>query len=229
MSVGRQLLVVNCGRPRPVDERYRRASRTTAAHSTVTINDSSSCRFLTRPGLSARLGEVIVAGPSGVSVERGLEDGGTVMRGSHDGYVDRFAIIHERRLKLSATGDRLEGTDSFLNDFGRPVGRRGRDAFAIRFHLHPGVTPKRADSGRGVELTMTDGEVWVFESSPEPGIEESVLFSSVHGMRKTSQLVVVGRPQQQPAVSWRFRRVAFRRGYAPPLSPATVCARPNPC
>jgi len=210
MSVGRQPLVINCGRPRPIDERYRRLSRTTAAHSTVTINDSSSCRFLTRAGLSARLGEVIVAGPTGVSVERGLEDGGTVMRASHDGYVDRFAIIHERRLKLSVTGDRLEGTDGFLNDFGRPVGRRGRDAFAIRFHLHPNVAAKRADSGRGIELTLADGEVWVFESTPEANVEESVIFSSVHGVRKTSQLVVVGRPQQQPAVSWRLRRVAFR-------------------
>ena len=212
MSVGRQLLIINCGRPRPIDQQHRRLSRTTAAHSTVTINDSSSCRFLTRPGLSERLGEVVVAGPGAVPVERGQEDGGTVMRANHDGYLERFGIIHERRLKLSATGDRLEGTDSFFNEFGQPVGRRGRDAFAIRFHLHPGVTARRAESGRGIELELSDGELWVFESSPEPTLEASILFSDVHGGRKTEQVVISGRPQQQPAISWRLRRVAFRLG-----------------
>lgn len=212
LSVGRQPLIVNCGRPRPVDQKHRRVSRTTAAHSTVTLNDASSCRFLTRPGLSARLGEVILTGPSGVSVERGQEDGGTVVRASHDGYVERFGMVHERRLKLSATGDRLEGTDTFLTEYGQPIGRRGRDTFAIRFHLHPTVTARRAESGRGVELELADGEIWVFESNPEPGLEESVMFSEVHGIRRTEQVVITGRPQQQPSVSWRLRRVAFRPG-----------------
>jgi uncharacterized heparinase superfamily protein len=212
MSVGRQPMIVNCGRPRPIDRKHRRVSRTTAAHSTATINDSSSCRFLTRPGLSARLGEVILAGPGHVPVERGQEDGSIVVRASHDGYVERFGMVHERRLKLSATGDRLEGTDTFLTEYGQPVGRRGRDSFAIRFHLHPTVTARRAESGRGIELELADGEIWIFESSPEPGIEESVMFSDVHGTRRTEQVVITGRPQQQPSVSWRLRRVAFRPG-----------------
>jgi uncharacterized heparinase superfamily protein len=141
-----------------------------------------------------------------------MEDGGTVVRASHDGYVERFGMVHERRLKLSATGDRLEGTDTFLTEFGQPIGRRGRDSFAIRFHLHPTVTARRAESGRGIELELADGEIWIFESNPEPGLEESVMFSEVHGTRRTEQVVITGRPQQQPSVSWRLRRVAFRPG-----------------
>ncbi len=39
-------LVVNCGLPAVNKENWRQVARATAAHSTVTFNDASSCRFL---------------------------------------------------------------------------------------------------------------------------------------------------------------------------------------
>ena len=39
-------LVINCGLPTVNKENWRQVARATAAHSTVTFNDVSSCRFL---------------------------------------------------------------------------------------------------------------------------------------------------------------------------------------
>src|SRR5690606_33474660 len=77
MSVGRQRLIINCGVPRPGAASLRRLARTTAAHSTATLNDRSSCRFLNRGVLGEVIGEPIVGGPTKVEVERHNAAGAT--------------------------------------------------------------------------------------------------------------------------------------------------------
>ena len=221
LSVGRQRLIINCGVPVASAGPLRRLSRTTAAHSTVSINDTSSCRFLNRCWMGDWLGEAIIAGPTRVVSERRRENGATVLFMHHNGYVDRYGIVHERRLSLSDAGDRLDGADLFMTPSGQPVGRSGKDLFAIRFHLNPGVQATRTASGRGVILQLPDGETWEFQTDgPEAQIEDSILMSNSRGNRKTAQIVIHGIAQHTPRVGWLMHRTAVggRRRTAPTLT-----------
>lgn len=210
MSVGRQRLIINCGSPGGEAVPMRRMARTTAAHSTVTLNDSSSCRFLTRSWVGDWLGEAIIAGPTNVDVNRRVEGDATVITARHNGYAGRFGIVHERRLSLSDAGDLLEGVDSFFTPSGQPVRRSGKDSFAIRFHLHPSVRVSRSETSRGVSMELPDGERWEFETdSLEPVVEESILFGESRGSSDTDQIVVYGRVQQNQSVSWQLHRTAL--------------------
>lgn len=218
LSVGRQRLIINCGVPVANAGPLRRLSRTTAAHSTVSVNDTSSCRFLHRSWMGEWLGEAIIAGPSRVLSERRRENGATVLVLGHNGYVDRYAIVHERRLSLTDAGDRLDGIDSFLTPTGQPIGRSGKDLFAIRFHLAPGVQATRSGSGRIVTLVLPDGETWEFHTDgPEVEIEDSILMSNTRGNRKTLQMVIHGIAQHTHHVAWMMHRTAVggRRRPAP--------------
>ena len=226
MSVGRQRLIVNCGVPSPNSISLRRLARTTAAHSTATLNDTSSCRFLTRTSIGDWLGEAIVSGPRRVDVERRNIAGATSLTLRHDGYVDRYRIVHERRLTLSNEGDRLEGVDTFVSPSGKPIGRSGKDTYAIRFHLHPNVRAASVDDGRSVLLELPDGESWAFEAdAAEMVIEESILMSDTRGNRQSDQIVIYGRVQQAPSVAWQLHRVAIggrrQRLLAAPASAGT--------
>jgi uncharacterized heparinase superfamily protein len=213
MSVGRERLIVNCGVPRPDAISLRRLARTSAAHSTVSINDTSSCRFLTRSTAGEWFGEAIVTGPTRIDVERGAESDARVLLMRHNGYVGRYGIIHERRLTLSDAGDRLEGVESFLTASGKPVGQNGKDTFAIRFHLHPNVRVDYTSDGRGVTMELPGGERWAFETDElEVEIEESILFSDTRGNRATDQVVIYGRVQQTPSLSWYLHRTALGGG-----------------
>jgi len=196
----------------------RRLSRTTAAHSTVSINDTSSCRFLNRSWMGDWLGEAIIAGPTRVVSERRRENGATALFMHHNGYVDRYAIVHERRLSLSDAGDRLDGIDLFMTPAGQPIGRSGKDVFAIRFHLSPGIQAAGTASGRGVMLQLPDGETWEFQTDgPEAHLEDSILMSNTRGNRKTTQIVIHGIAQHTPRVAWVMLRTAVggRRWAAP--------------
>jgi uncharacterized heparinase superfamily protein len=210
LSVGRHRLIINCGVPSPNATSLRRLARTTAAHSTVTLNDTSSCRILTRGMASDFMGEAIIAGPSRVDVERRSTAGAIELAMRHNGYIDRYHIVHERHLSLSDAGDRLEGTDSFLSPTGAAANRGGKDSFAIRFHLHPNVKASVINDGHAVQLRLPDGESWEFETDgPEVAIEESILLSNSRGNRATEQVVIYGRVQQMATVTWRLHRTAL--------------------
>ncbi len=210
MSIGRQRLIINCGVPRPGATSLRRLARTTAAHSTVTLNDTSSCRFLNRGVIGELVGEPVVAGPTRVEVERRNEPGVTTLDIRHNGYMDRYRIIHERQLTLSDEGDRLEGVDTFLSPNGNAPNKGGKDTFAIRFHVHPNVRVTSINDGRAVLMQLPDGEAWEFETDgPEVVVEESILLSDTRGNRATEQIVIYGRIQQTNSVAWHLHRTAL--------------------
>ena len=133
-SLGAQRLVINCGAPDANRAAAREAARMTAAHSTLVIDDTSSCRFALHTGLQKWLGDQIVSGPDKVDVERLDQPSGTMVAVAHNGYEARFGLIHERRILLSKDGKMLTGTDHLR----AAKRRRARRRSPLRFALpHP--------------------------------------------------------------------------------------------
>ncbi len=205
LSARNHRIVVNCGLPAVSRETWRHVARATAAHSTVTFNDTSSCRFMTSESLKGLLGVPILSGPSDVQVARQERDGGVMLRLSHDGYLDRFGVVHHRTFKLSADGKRLDGEDVFAGAHGEALSARRGDAFAVRFHLHPTVKASRHSDGHGAILVLSNKDVWVFDAYEERvELEESVYLAGPDGPRRAVQLVIHGRAREVPRVHWTF-------------------------
>jgi uncharacterized heparinase superfamily protein len=200
-------MIVNCGLPSVNQENWRQVARATAAHSTVALNDTSSCHFLD-PGAFRRLlsGSPIVNGPRTVSVTRENTGDGIVLRASHDGYLREFGIIHHRLLRLAADGRSVDGEDGFTSATGGPLPERTREEFAIRFHLHPSVKANRLADRHDVLLLLPDKEVWTFSAFNERvEIEESVFLAGPDGPRRTVQIVIYGQARNKPSVQWTLR------------------------
>jgi uncharacterized heparinase superfamily protein len=203
-SAGPQRLVVNCGLPATNREAWRSVARATAAHSTVVFNDTSSCRFL-ESGSFRRLfaGSPVIAGPNNVPVAREEPDGAIVVRASHDGYADRFGVIHQRTLMLSGDGSRLDGEDAFLPSEGDQMPRQ--DEFIVRFHLHPAVRATRLTDGHGAMLVLPDRDVWSFNAYEDLiELEESVYLAGQDGPRRATQIAIYGHARKVPRVRWSF-------------------------
>jgi uncharacterized heparinase superfamily protein len=209
-------LVINCGLPAVNKETWRQVARATAAHSTVTFNDASSCRFLESRRLRRLLfGAPVIAGPHDVRVTREDSAEATNLIASHDGYASAFAVIHHRKLRLSADGRTLDGEDSFKSATGGTLPVDKGDEFAIRFHLHPSIKANRLSDGRGVILLLPDRELWTFTSHGETvRIEESVYLSGSDAPRRTVQIVIYGHARSESTVRWTFR-------HTPPVPPGT--------
>lgn len=199
MSSGKTRFIVNSGAPEFAGDRYVQAARMTAAHSTVTLNDTSSCHF----SKSKTLGPVMVRGVKKVIVERAeTEDGRDYVRAAHDGYLAPFGYVHERELSLNAAGTILAGRDRFFVPEGKKHQPRAECLASARFHVHPGISLLQTETDSAL-LIAPDGETWVF-SSPgnEVLVAEDIFFADASGMRSSDQLEIVFPISEKPEIRW---------------------------
>jgi len=209
LSARQQRIVVNCGLPTINRETWRQVARATAAHSAVVLNDTSSCRFLETGTFKRLIGTPIVSGPSSVPVAREETGNAIVVRASHDGYADRFNLVHQRALMLATDAYRLDGEDLFVPAGNSSKRAETNDEFAIRFHLHPSVKANRLSDGKGVMLMLPNKDVWTFDAyENQVEIEESVYLSGNDGPRRTMQIVIHGHARQMDRVHWTFSHVS---------------------
>lgn len=192
MSSGKNRLVVNCGSHPTRHSPWRTALAATAAHSTLTVDDTSSAAFAIDGALRS--------GPENVEASRRDVDSGTLLETQHDGYQDAFGLTHHRALFLAAHGADLRGED-------RLVGTGGNQ-YTIRFHLHPTVQASLQSDRHGVLLRLPNKEVWRFRTSADDlRLEESVYLPHPGDVRRCEQIVVTGPLSGNGAlVKWAFTR-----------------------
>jgi uncharacterized heparinase superfamily protein len=220
LSSGVSRIVINSGMPSTGRENWRAFARSTAAHSTLTFADTSSCQFVELSAMRKFLhGAPIVSGPEIVENFREAVTNGVLLSTSHDGYLPRFGVIHRRVLMIAPDGTRLDGEDTVAPE---PNGRiRGNETgYALRFHLHPSVKANRLSDGRGVMLVLPNRDVWTFEALDDRvDLEDSVFLAGNDGARRTAQIVIRQDSRHASSVRWSFVRST--------TSPAATNARRN--
>ena len=196
-SHGTQRIVVNCGGGAwaggMVPVRIEQGLRATAAHSTLVLDNVNSTAVLINGALGKGVEEVDVERREPVPGEAGA----ITIEASHNGYAARYALTHRRILMLRDDGTELRGEDVLAP--ARKKGQRGKIAYAIRFHLAPGIDIGLSDDGRGAGLALPDGSYWQFrlggDGAAEHGelaIEDSLWVDGQGRPRQTRQLVIQG-------------------------------------
>jgi uncharacterized heparinase superfamily protein len=202
LSDGPHRLIVNCGGGNAggggVSAGLADGLRTTAAHSTLILADSNSTAILG----NATLGK----GVTEVELDRQESDAGSRVEVSHDGYVKRFGLVHQRMLVLSNDGRELRGEDILLPGSG---GRKpALSTFAARFHLAPGVEATPTADGMGALLRIDAGALWQFRvRGAKLAIDESIWIDGAGRPNSTQQLVASGEsPAGGASISWSLKR-----------------------
>ncbi len=191
LSSGSNRIVVNCGMPTTSRDNWRVFARSTAAHSTLTYHDISSCQFVELSAVKRLLhGAPIVSGPSLVESYREAVSNGELLTTSHDGYVARFGVVHRRILMAAEDGSRLEGEDTLSTGTG-PAHQGSRQ------RLRAAVPPSSLGEGKPSRRRArrhagaANREVWIFEAVDDRvELEDSVFLAGNDGPRRTAQIVI---------------------------------------
>jgi len=197
LSHGNHRLVVNCGGAASagglVPVRLEQGLRATAAHSTLALDDANSTAVLINGKIGSGVSEVDIDRRT-LEGERVKGSGGNATRleASHNGYAARYGLIHRRILILRDDGTELRGED-LLVPSGRK-GKRGKVAFAIRFHLGPNIELGLAEDGQGAGLALPDGSYWQFRAGEggEVSVEDSIWVDGQGRPVPVQQLVLQG-------------------------------------
>jgi uncharacterized heparinase superfamily protein len=207
LSSGPSRIVTNCGMPSTSRENWRVFARSTAAHSTLTYHETSSCQFVELSAMKRLLqGAPVVSGPSNVESYREVLANGVLLTTSHDGYLPRFGVVHRRVLMVAHDGTRLDGEDTVAPAPGARLKGHETD-YAVRFHLHPSVKASRLSDARGVMLVLPNRDVWTFEALDDRvELEDSVFLAGNDGPRRTAQIVIRQDSRHAPSIRWSFVR-----------------------
>lgn len=204
MSDGVQRLIVNCGGPAPLPSALNpqliEALRSTAAHSTLTLNDSNSTAILADGSLGK--------GVTDVAIQRSEDNDSSRIEASHDGYVRRFGLIHKRGLMLGNDGKELRGSDQLALKGRRKI--RKAAPFALRFHLARGVEATVTADGMGAILRSPGAPPWNFRCRGAMlALEESIIVDGHGKSHPTTQLVIAGEVSGIGGeIGWQFRRAS---------------------
>ena len=201
LSHGDQRLMINCGGSglvgASIPATLARGLRTTAAHSTLCIDDTNSTAILPGGQLGRGVGEV--------ELDRRDIEKATRIEASHDGYARSFGFLHSRLLILRSDGLELRGEDSLL-----PAPKaKPRDGLPchIRFHIGPDIELAPNDDGRAIVLRLADGTAWLFAAGKGKAQIDDSLWVDDEGLPHPGQQIVVEAMADKGGLSvgWQLR------------------------
>jgi uncharacterized heparinase superfamily protein len=162
---------------------------------------------LTEAASTATLDGASCGVPAKVEARRHETEAAMWLEMSHDGWLKRFGLIHDRRLFIDRVTGELRGEDRFEPPTPREHnGPRRYIPFAVHFHLPPGVRASLAQDKKSVLLSGPSSEGWWLRTdAAEVAIEPS---RHVEGgeVKRTSQLVLRGQVRHDKGgrVRWKL-------------------------
>ena len=204
LSDGAQRLIVNCGGPGPLPTDLPRelvdGLRTTAAHSTLVVQDTNSTNILSDGSLGK--------GVEDVAIDRSEGNDSSRLEASHDGYARSFGLVHKRSLMLGNDGKELRGSDQLIARGRKKI--RESASYAARFHLAPDVEATITADGMGAILRSKTAPPWNFRCRGGMLTTEESLWIDGRGVpQSTTQLAVVGEVSALGGeIGWQFRRTS---------------------
>lgn len=203
---GKDRIIVGCGWS--ADSGASHALRLTDAASTANLADMSTGVPL-RDFAAAALGPRLIGAPKAVEVRRQETDAAAWLEMSHEGWVKRFGLIHERKLYLDRGAEDLRGEDNF-----RPKVETEQDGprrympFTVRFHVHPDAQASLARDRKSVLLKGAHEQGWWLRNDAvEVSIEPS-LYVDDGIQRRAVQVVLRGQASSDKGgrVRWKLSR-----------------------
>ena len=207
-SNGLSSIIVNCGAPQIFDDDTSQVWRTTNAHSTATLNDTSNCRFENPESAGRGISGQLFSRDLQLEIFREDAPTSSEITVAHSGYVREFGIRHQRILTLDNNGERLNGQEWFSGPNKGDMRYTTKDNVALRFHLHPDIKASLSSTAETCLLETREGEQWRFDC-PDFKLElvESIFFAGLPVPKSTWQIVINVKAYDNPELNWALQKI----------------------
>ena len=195
--------ICNSGSGKNLGEELSYLSSSTAAHSTVTINDTSSCIFQKNALIRKYFGNSLIEKHNIIKKEFKNDKEFIQCIVAHDGYEKRFKILHERQITLFKLKNHIEGIDSLkCKDL-----ENKNLTFSVRFHIHPDIRITKT-MGNDILLSSNEGEGWIFRSPQIPTkIEKNLYFGNSDNIKESSFILLEGNIENENTnIIWHLEK-----------------------
>ncbi len=188
-------LITNAGYFSDEKNKLNKLSKSTSLHSTLIIEDCSSCssvkinnNFVVEKGLKVSKKNIV------------FEKNYWKISAAHDGYLQNFGTIHEREIEFYPEQNKFVGSDKIL--------RKNSDKaikFDIRFHLDPNSKVMKTQDNKSILIEL-ENEGWKFIcNNLDINIDNSLYFGNKNSYRDNQNVYISGiNKQNEQIIKWEI-------------------------
>ena len=198
LSHGSEKIVVNCGSPHVNNKKWSDAMRSTAAHSTLAIDEINSSDIFFEKDTTTRI--------ANVHSQRQENEGGYWINATHSGYEKLFGLIHKRNIHIDGKNLIIRGKDCFKRSNHQTPLLGNPKKFFLRFHIHPSVKLSVTGSKKKVVLKLNNDLGWEFICSlPKIQIKEGIYLGGNKLVERNNHILISDELSFDKEIKWLFR------------------------
>ena len=191
-------LITNCGYYKNNNTQLNKISKSSAAHSTLTIDDNSSCKFINNDN-----GWFVKKGLNILTKKIIYEKNYWKINASHDGYLKKYNSIHEREIEFYPEQMIFLGTDKILNKKSKRNYK-----FDIRFHFEPNIKLMKTLDNKTILIELED-EGWKFTCEKyHINIDNGLYFGNKNLYKENQNIFISGISNNQiENIKWQIEKI----------------------
>jgi hypothetical protein len=191
-------LISNCGYYNNKNTKLSELSRSTATHSTLVIDDNSSCHY-EKTNKNYFVNNNLKILKKNIVFEKNYWK----INAAHDGYQKKYNTIHEREIEFYPEQFKFIGTDKILN--------KKSDSnikFEIRFHFEPNVKLMKTQDNKTILIDLED-EGWKFIcNNYDINIDNGLYFGNKNSYIQNQNIFVSGiTKSQNENIIWQLSKI----------------------
>ena len=202
----KQKVICNSGYAKYLSSEFSSSSRSTAAHSTLYINNTSSCSFEKNNTINKIYGNSLVEKLK-VKKKNYTEDKDHyLISASHDGYEKKFGCIYTRCIKILKKEDKIFGEDILEKTWSnsKPL------LYFIRFHIYPNTKIVKTKAGNSILISLSNREGWLLRSETNNfEIEKNIFLGNKNKIINNESISISGYINDEViSIQWEIERVS---------------------
>ena len=192
-------LICNSGYFQNHNHRLNELSKSSAIHSTLILDDRSSCKFNKTKGKSSKISHGLKILKKNIVFEKNYWK----INAAHDGYLKQYGIIHEREIEFYPEQVKFVGHDKIISKNGLKNLK-----FEIRFHLGPIIKIMKTQDNKSILINL-DGEGWKFNSiNNNINIDNGLYFGRKNSFVDNQNIVISGMTNDEnQTIKWEITRL----------------------
>ena len=192
-------IITNSGYFQKEKHQLNSMSRSSVAHSTLIIDDTSIVKF--NNGI---YGEKYVKKYFNIIRKKVIKDNDKwFLQAAHDSYKKKYNIIHERQIEFFSKKFLLKGKDIL-----EKKDKNLHYNFEIRFHLHPNIKATKTIDNKSILLELEDSG-WKFVSENNTiDIETGLYFGKKNFYSENRNIFISGKiKNEKQIINWEIKKI----------------------
>ena len=192
-------IICNSGYFQNYEHKLNELSKSSATHSTLIVDSNSSCKLRKVGNKSS----VIEKGLKILNKSSVFEKNYWNITASHNGYLKKYGIVHERKIEFFPENKKFIGTDTL-----KKKKNYKNTNFEIRFHLHPSSKIMKTQDNKSIFVELYN-EGWKFTcNNYEINLETGLYFGKKSSYIENKNIFISSMTQNENQnIKWEITKI----------------------